>query len=95
MSKHAPLPWYMTGPNDTMIWSADGEQVARAIGDYKTEWERMEANADLIVRVVNSHADLLEALDNLLKVIDGEGGTKPNAREMARAAIAKATGETP
>ena len=56
---------------------------------YWPDGETQEANA----RLIASAPDLLEALDNLLKVIDGEGGTKPNAREMARAAIAKAKGE--
>jgi len=37
--------------------------------------------------------DLLEALENLLKVHEGEGGTQHNAADMARAAIAKAKGE--
>ena len=37
--------------------------------------------------------ELLEALENLLKVHEGEGGTQHNAADMARAAIAKAKGE--
>lgn len=37
--------------------------------------------------------DLLEALDNLLKVHEGEGGTRYPAADIARAAIAKAKGE--
>lgn len=37
--------------------------------------------------------ELLEALENLLKVHEGEGGTQHHAGDMARAAIAKAKGE--
>ena len=37
--------------------------------------------------------ELLEALENLLKVHEGEGGTQHNAADIARAAIAKAKGE--
>jgi ABC-type transport system involved in cytochrome bd biosynthesis fused ATPase/permease subunit len=37
--------------------------------------------------------ELLEALENLLKVHEGEGGTQYHAGDMARAAIAKAKGE--
>jgi hypothetical protein len=37
--------------------------------------------------------ELLEALENLLKVHEGEGGTQCHAGDIARAAIAKAKGE--
>ena len=47
------------------------------------------ANANLIAAA----PELLEALENLLKVHEGEGGTQHNAADMARAAIAKAKGE--
>jgi hypothetical protein len=47
-------------------------------------------NAQLIAAA----PDLLEELKNLLKVIDGEGGTHPNAQERARAVIAKAEGRS-
>lgn len=39
--------------------------------------------------------DLLNALENLLAVMNGEGGTRADCKEIARAAIAKAKGETP
>jgi hypothetical protein len=45
-----------------------------------------------VYRLNAAAPDLLEALKNLLAVITGEGGTKPNAHGLARAAIAKATG---
>ena len=38
------------------------------------------------------NAELLDALKNLLAVMEGEGGTKTNAQEIARQAIAKAEG---
>ena len=37
--------------------------------------------------------ELLDALENLLKVHEGEGGTQYHAGDMARAAIAKAKRE--
>ena len=48
------------------------------------EWEQGELRAE--------RDELLEALENLLKVHEGEGGTQHHAGDMARAAIAKATG---
>ena len=47
------------------------------------EWEQGELMA--------ARDELLEALENLLKVHEGEGGTQHHAGDMARAAIAKAT----
>ena len=48
------------------------------------EWEQGE--------LMKARDELLEALQNLLKVHEGEGGTQHHAGDMARAAIAKATG---
>lgn len=61
--------------------------------------EEDKANADLIVRAVNSHAELLEALEGLMT--DLSGGPKKCghdfscvcAGDAARAEIAKAKGE--
>ena len=49
------------------------------------EWEQDE--------LMGARDELLEALENLLKVHEGEGGTQHHAGDMARAAIAKAKGE--
>jgi hypothetical protein len=48
------------------------------------EWEQGE--------LMKARDELLEALENLLKVHEGEGGTQHHAGDIARAAIAKATG---
>ena len=45
------------------------------------------------VAEIKAHRDeLLEALENLLKVHEGEGGTQYHAEDIARAAIEKAKG---
>lgn len=49
------------------------------------EWEQGE--------LMKARDELLEALQNLLKVHEGEGGTQHHAGDIARAAIAKAKGE--
>jgi hypothetical protein len=51
--------------------------------------EELIANA----RLAEAAPDLLEALINLLKTHEGEGGTRYHAGDIARAAIAKALGE--
>jgi hypothetical protein len=55
MKKHTPTPW--NGSND--IWSINSTQrVAQAFGLDVIE---RKANADFIVRAVNSHEELLAA----------------------------------
>ena len=55
-------PWRLHLVDSTAIIGSDGECIAKVEGDYKRDWQRMEANAALIVRAVNSFDDLVEAL---------------------------------
>ena len=59
------LPWRTSLTDSTTIIGPDREGVATMLGDYDAddEWPFMEANAALIVRAVNLHADLVLALD--------------------------------
>lgn len=50
------------------------------------------ANAELVVRAVNSHADLLAALEAMVAMHE-TGVVSLGAVRLARAAIARATGE--
>lgn len=63
--------------------------IVSGCGCCDSPWVSCEADAHLIAAA----PELLEALENLLKVHEGEGGTQHNAADMARAAIAKAKGE--
>jgi hypothetical protein len=86
--KHTPAPW------DTTIYadhSLQQEFHMVKIGDYAYmigHRDLDKANA----RLIASAPELLDALKNLLAVMEGEGGTKANAQETARQAIAKAEG---
>ena len=48
------------------------------------------ANPAAIIELLAINAEPVEALKNLLKVHEGEGGTKYHAGDIARAALAKA-----
>lgn len=92
MSKHTPGPWVRSGNNiksrtDNCVVIRIPAQTAR----YGAEWEIERWDAD--ARLIAAAPELLEALENLLKVHEGEGGTQHNAADMARAALAKAKGE--
>ena len=85
MSKHTPGPWAVEDLKHRYrlrcsIEATDGSLVGES---YE------EKNAHLIAAA----PELLEALENLLKVHEGEGGTQHHAGDIARAAIAKAKGE--
>jgi hypothetical protein len=96
MSEHTPTPWarYDDGKLAARGWiksvckGIPEQMVAQAIGVGAIE-ER-EANAAFIVRAVNSHDDLVKALEAML---EKHGGLEisPAARQ-ARAALAKAVG---
>ena len=73
-------------------WRAGTEMSACIYDDYPSPPEgtdTMLANA----RLISAAPELLYALENLLAVKNGEGGTMFDSDEIARAAIAKARGE--
>lgn len=100
MSKHTPGPWIALNTHDiftalgaknaegTECFADDGWHIAD-VDQGDLNLDEMRANA----RLIAAAPELLEALVNLLKVHEGEGGTKYHAGDIARAAIAKATGE--
>jgi hypothetical protein len=94
-----PGPWYTrhgqisseTSPHGCTI--ANCNATAKGISD-----EEVEANAELIVRAVNSHAELVEALEIIDAAIrfpvvtwpDVEAGRLAALSKLARAALEKA-----
>jgi hypothetical protein len=90
---HTPGPWKIERHYDPGYKNISAQkhtalaQVVWCMEDEDRSPE-CEANAHLIAAA----PELLDALENLLKVHEGEGGTQHHAGDMARAAIAKATG---
>lgn len=93
-AQHTPVPWFLTdGHNAGNIWaSIDGDKLI--IANASAE------DAAFIVKAVNCHDDLLEALRRVTSLNpDAPIGSPPDpkffihqAQVIARAAIAKATG---
>ncbi len=104
-TKHTPGPWYVFH-SAHLAWRDDNGPGAFSIGDAQTaysanilcsryQWperaEEMKANASLIAAA----PDLLEALQTLLgDTDDSDYMTRAEKEEKARAAIARATGES-
>ena len=95
---HAPTPWTIDDHRVLDIRDSNGESVARV-------WRSSprETNAELIVRAVNSHQALLDALEALLDASQiGDAflrdtdsvSLKVADFKQARAALARAKGET-
>ncbi|MFA5897667.1 MAG: hypothetical protein WC829_01010 [Hyphomicrobium sp.] len=78
MIKHTPTPWMVTGKQTIRA----GAKFSAAIG--KTNWRNGEANAAFIVRAVNSHAMLLEAMERAADMLPANA-----ACGVLRAALAK------
>jgi len=91
---HTQLPWEVGAkPNRIEPKNApryelnDGWIIADTMGPDA------DANAVLIVRAVNCHADLLEALKRALPHIPEDEPDFADTRELAERAIARARGE--
>jgi hypothetical protein len=88
-TSHNPLPWKADGR--ALVFDCTNELVANALLDNV---RGSRANAELIVRCVNSHHDLLSTLKALVKREYKTGGQLLNAPEIAsaEAAIERAEG---
>ena len=85
----SPGPWRhrrRAGAEYTTVEDAAGEGIA------STYRGRQEANAELICRAVNAHAELLAALEALLSSAEINSAPGEKAKTAAGAALAKARG---
>ena len=71
-SNHSPLPWGLSKHSRTTVMAASGRRHVCSTGgfssndpndDYTSE---NEANAELILKAVNRHDELLQALEGLI-----------------------------
>lgn len=88
-SKHTPGPWEIAefGRNHTiLIYGPDEILVADCGGILRRSHEEMESNA----RLIAAAPDLLAALEDVVRVADRD----TVIFDVARAAIAKAKGES-
>lgn len=90
--KFAKGPWRVGPVDDTLVMDANREEIAQALGDHEGEdWESVYANAALI----SAAPDLYEALSDLLYLCNQNGHPdEPKEVSVARAALAKARGES-
>lgn len=96
MSEHtkdaSELPWRVIGDNGYAIWSGNEIIFSATTG---RSGKLAKNNARLIVRAVNSYADLLAALQRMLDVYltPHPRTERMEADAQARIAIAKATAQ--
>jgi len=85
---HTPGPWFPKIESFRSYVMYHDAEFSRDMPVTSFDLPSLEANLQLM----SAAPELLEALQNLLAVHDGEGGTRYHAGDIARAAIAKATG---
>lgn len=80
--KHTPTPWiYLKDVNSPLYVIENGEII---VGRVDTK-----ANAEFIVRAVNNHEALLKAAKLMLKLLESDGSTHYQWRNIIKEAEAK------
>lgn len=90
---HTPGPWHRNIKPATRyntVWAGRNTHVLRVVVDGLSEGE-VEAN----ICLASAAPELLAAAQAFVKPFEGIEMVKGNAVDLARAAIAKATGSTP
>lgn len=91
MSNHSPLPWHFYELPDRRpdgvgyIRSGDQRFEVSHHGDTGRSREENLANADLIIRAVNTHDKLVAALDGMVLVCGRTGDSMEDFEEQAEA----------
>ena len=91
-TKHTPGPWIVTEGDEwtSDVHTEDESNGKRTVASCNTHRDEVDANK----RLIAAAPELLEALQQC-ELIMGHGGGMQDTVDRARAAIAKATGETP
>lgn len=98
-----PIPWSFTmqeeygKPQFTAVISGDNSKIADVKFVFLMHPSECNANAELIVRAVNSHDELVKAAERLLEHLDDsddcdQDGNQRDVLHALREAIAKAKG---
>ena len=89
MSTHTPKPWRVSYGND--IVGADRDTVICGFdhgNDFsEAAFDEAEANAAFAVLAVNNHANLVAALQGLLRTAGGPRPAWMSAQELAEAVL--------
>ena len=86
--QHTPGPWTVRTLENF------GWNIVHYVGGDRCNLARVaKTSSEEDARLIAAAPDLLFALENLLAVKNGEGGTVFDSDEIARAAIAKARGD--
>jgi len=93
-AKHTPTPWYIEMSGGEYTIKGSNGQTVLLIGDDR-RLIPMPNDGELILRAVNAHEALVEALEAMLGINNPQGGEighidYPEAVKLARAALAKA-----
>ena len=95
MTEHTPIPWTI-GPSSNPRNGTAWRDILSTGGVFAPSYvgEALERDAELIVRAVNTHALMLDALRRVEKWASGYGTlTQSEMREFVREAIRAAEGE--
>ena len=94
-SEHTPTPWRVGDAGNTVFGPKTDKPAPQIIADLMGCGENRKANAAFIVRAVNSHDMLVNALQKLLDCAETEKGMDFYSahKELARKALAAAKGD--
>lgn len=99
-TKHTPTPWSVHQREDGECLTGEGHYLDGPDGNGVAYAQRSPADAAFICLAVNNHDALVEALERLLRFNEelcadvGVSKHYPSA-EMARAVLARTSGERP
>lgn len=86
--KHTPTPWAQHDIYPWEIWHGADYHIA----DVHGREEIRKANADHIVHCVNLHDELIEALEKLARLENGDSYGNSIGNRIAQEVLAKAKG---
>jgi hypothetical protein len=94
MTKHTPTPWILNnnGGGDIFITDNDDKIIVESMDGETRRLYESEANAQLIIKAVNSHEKIVEALKKVLKMINNRQVYDKDAQSIIKQAL-KSAGE--
>lgn len=69
--KHTPTPWTFSEKTLNVIVSEMNPRIIAKLDLHGASWKKEQtANAEFIVRAVNSHEILVKALEKIIKIVE-------------------------